>query len=66
MLSREEEESTVFTIAEKFFALIIILIGAIVTYNTATSPSIVYSVIFGVGGLALIALGFLIIIAKGK
>ncbi|MCW3980960.1 MAG: hypothetical protein NWF11_05745 [Candidatus Bathyarchaeota archaeon] len=61
-----EEESTGFTIAEKFFALIIILIGAIVTYNTATSPSIVYSVIFGVGGLALIALGFLMIIAKAK
>lgn len=65
-MSREEEESTGFTIAEKVFALIIILIGAIVTYNTATSPSIVFSVIFGVGGLALITLGFLIIIAKAK
>ncbi len=66
MLSRDGDESTGWTIVEKFIALLIILIGAIVTYNTATSPSIVYSVIFGVGGLALIALGFLIIIAKAK
>ena len=66
MLSRDGDESTGFIVAEKFIALLLILIGAIVTYNTATSPSIVYSMIFGVGGLALVTLGILIIIAKAK
>jgi hypothetical protein len=66
VLSRDGDESTGWTVAEKFIALLIILIGAIVTYNTATSPSILYSVIFGVGGLALIAVGLLIIVAKAK
>ncbi|MCW4052691.1 MAG: hypothetical protein NWE78_05750 [Candidatus Bathyarchaeota archaeon] len=65
-MSKDGGESTGFTIAEKFFALLIILIGGIVTYNTATSPSIVYSLLFGVGGLALIALGLLLILAKAK
>jgi len=32
-----EEEVTGFTIAEKFFALLIILIGAIVIYSTTTT-----------------------------
>jgi hypothetical protein len=61
-----EEESTWFTIAEKFLALLIILIGAIVVYNTVTSPSIVFPIFFSVGGLALIVLGVFMILAKTK
>ncbi len=51
-------------IAEKFFALLIILIGAIVVNMTLTSPDLAYPIFFAAGGLALIALGVLMIIAK--
>jgi len=59
-----EEDVTGFTIAEKFFALLIILIGTIVVYNTTISPGLVYPVFFALGGLALIALGVFMILAK--
>lgn len=61
-----EEEVTGFTIAEKFFALLIILIGAIVIYSTTTTPSLenIHPALFAVGGLALIALGVFMILAK--
>ena len=61
-----EGESTGFTIVEKFFALLIILIGAIVAYNTTTSPNLFdrYPLFFAVGGLALIVLGAFMILAK--
>jgi hypothetical protein len=62
-LSREED-STGFTIAEKFSALLIILIGAIITYNTTKSPDLPYPVLFAVGGITLIVLGVFIILAK--
>lgn len=63
-----EEESVGFTIAEKFFALLVILIGAIVAYNATTSPDLFarYSVFFVGGGLALIALGVFMILAKAQ
>ena len=62
-----EEDSTGFAIAEKFFALLIILIGAIVVYNTATSPTALenkFPIFFATGGLALIVLGVFMILAK--
>jgi len=59
-----EEDSTGFTIAEKFFALLIILIGAIVIYNTTTSPGLTYSIFFNISGVALITLGIFMILAK--
>jgi len=55
---------TGFTIAEKFFALIIILIGSIVIYITTISLSLIYPILFTVGGLALIVLGIFMILAK--
>ncbi len=63
-----EEDSTGFTIAEKFLALLIILVGAIVVYNTATSPELFdrYPLFFAVGGLSLIVLGVFIILAKAQ
>ena len=65
-MSREEGETTGFTIAEKFFALLIILIGALVTYYTVTSSGLDsrFPVIFAAGGLALIVLGIFMILAK--
>ena len=59
-----EEESTGFAIAEKFFALMIILVGAVLIYSTTTSPKLIYPVFFAVGGLALIVLGVFMILAK--
>lgn len=63
-MSGVEGESMGFTIAEKFFALLIILIGALTIYNTSTSPDLVYPLFFGVSGLALVLLGIFMILAK--
>lgn len=60
------EESAGFTIAEKFFALLIILIGALVAYNSSTSPDLMYPIFFTVSGLALITLGVFMILAKAQ
>ena len=67
-MTKEGEESVGFTIAEKFFALLVILIGAMVIYYTTTSPilSTRYPIMFVVGGLALIVLGVFMILAKVK
>jgi hypothetical protein len=65
-LSRDEGESSGFQIIEKLFALLIILIGALLAYNTSISPDLTYSIFFGVGGLALIILGVFIVTAKIK
>ena len=61
-----EEDSTGFTIAEKFFALLIILIGSIVVYVTVTSADLIYPILFATGGLALIILGVFMILAKAQ
>jgi len=61
-----EEDSTWFTIAEKFFALLIILIGAIIIYATVTSADIMFPVIFATGGLSLIIVGAFMFLAKAK
>jgi len=63
-MSSVEGESVGFTIAEKFFALLIILIGAIIIYSTSTTPALVYPLFFSVGGLALVLLGIFMILAK--
>jgi len=60
------EDSTGFTIAEKFFALLIILIGAIVFYVTITSSDLMFPIFFTTGGLALIVLGVFMILAKAE
>ncbi len=62
-MSRIEEETS-FSIAEKFFALLIIIIGALMIYNTSTSPSLTYPLLFSVGGLAMVVLGVFMILAK--
>ncbi len=61
-----EGDSTGFAIMEKLFALLIILIGAILVYNISTSPGLSarYPVLFALGGLGLIALGIFMLLAK--
>jgi len=59
-----KEDLTGFTIAEKFFALLIILIGAIIVYVTTSTSGLLYPAFFAVGGLALVVLGVFMILAK--
>jgi hypothetical protein len=62
----KEEESTWFTLGEKFLALLLILIGAIIVYAAGTSAGIMLPVIFIAGGLSLIIIGAFVFIAKPK
>ncbi len=63
-MSKVEEESMGLAIVEKFFALLLILIGALVIYNVSISPDLVYPLLFSVGGLALVVLGVIMILVK--
>ncbi len=63
-----EEKPMGLTIAEKFFGLIVILIGAITinaTYNDPPEGIVArFSGIFIAGGIALIAIGVFLVLAK--
>jgi len=65
-----EEKPIGLTIAEKFFGLILILIGALTVYITYNDPpeSVVapFSGIFIAAGIALIAIGIFLGIAKAE
>lgn len=61
-----EDESLGFTIAEKFFALLIITVGGILVYNTVSSPNLSFPLLFIVSGLALVFLGVFMILAKAR
>jgi len=63
-MSKIEEESAGYTIAEKFFALLLILIGALVIYNVSITSDLVYPLFFNIGGIALVVLGIIMILAK--
>jgi hypothetical protein len=54
------------TLAEKFFGLIIIIIGAMATYYTFTSTSALgdFTGFFGFLSIFLLALGVFLVIAK--
>jgi len=62
----EEEGGFGITLAEKFFGLIIIIIGAMTTYYTFTSTSALgdFTGFFGVLSIFLLALGVFLVIAK--
>lgn len=61
-----EEGSFGLTAAEKFFGLILIIVGALATYFTFTSTQALgaYSGFFGFLSVVIIALGLFLIIAK--
>lgn len=61
-----DDESLGYTIAEKFFALLIITIGGILLYNTLSSSNLAFPLIFTVSGLALVLLGVFMILAKAR
>jgi hypothetical protein len=51
---------------EKFFALLIIIIGVVVAFNVATTPGLngIQPISFVAGGLVLVVLGAVMILAK--
>lgn len=63
-----EEGSVGLTAAEKFFGLILIIVGALATYFTLTSTRAlgVYTGFFGFLSIILLALGLFLIIAKAE
>jgi len=63
-----EEGGFGITAAEKFFGLILIIVGALATHFTLTSSDVlsVYTWFFGFLGIVLLALGIFLIIAKAE
>jgi len=57
-------------IAEKLFGLLTLIIGAILIYFTSTNPPaeggevVGYSLVFMIAGLALVAIGILLVLAR--
>jgi hypothetical protein len=62
----EEEGGFGITLAEKFFGLILLIIGALATYYTFTSSQALgtYTGFLGFLGITLLALGLFLIIAQ--
>jgi len=59
------EEPVGLTIAEKFFGLLIILVGTIIFYVTYTNlKSVIHPFIFLVVGSALIGLGVILVLSR--
>jgi len=58
------------TVAEKFFGLLTILVGALLVYFTYTNPPASdgqvanYSFVFMIAGLALVAFGIFLLLAR--
>ncbi|MEM2249485.1 MAG: hypothetical protein QXH40_06645 [Candidatus Bathyarchaeia archaeon] len=63
-----EEGGFGITAAEKFFGLILVIVGALATHFTLTSSSTlgVYTWFFGFLAIILLALGVFLIIAKAE
>jgi len=61
------EEPVGLTVAEKFFGLLIIIIGAVIFYVTYTNfQSIIHPLIFLVVGSALIGLGVILVLSRAE
>jgi hypothetical protein len=63
-----EEAGIGITVAEKFFGVILIIVGALATYFTFTSSQALglYTGFFGFLSIVLIALGLFLITAKAE
>jgi len=65
-----EEKPIGLAFAEKFFGLILVLIGAVTAYITYSNPpggeTAPFSFVFIAGGFALIAIGILLVLAKAE
>jgi hypothetical protein len=63
-MSRTTDTPIGFTVMEKLFAIFILIIGVLLVYNTVTSPRLLFQPIFAAGGLVLVILGSVMILAK--
>jgi len=65
-----EEKPIGLAVAEKFFGLLLVLIGALTAYITYSNPPgkevAPFSFIFIGGGFALIAIGILLVLTKAE
>jgi len=69
-----EEKPVGLAVAEKFFGLLVILIGAVTVYTTHNDPpggivhgeAFPFSVIFTAAGFVLIAIGIFLVLAKAE
>lgn len=61
-----EEGSTAITVAEKFFGLLLVIIGALSMYYTLVSSStlLAFTAFFAFLGIILLVVGIIMIIAK--
>ncbi len=61
------EEPLGLKVTEKFFGLLIILVGAIIFYVTYTNmQSLVYPIMFIVLGVALMVVGIVMVLARAE
>jgi len=62
----EEGDTFWVSLAEKFFGIILIIIGAIMLYFTATSTSVLggFSLFFGILSLIMLIIGFFLLLVK--
>ncbi len=65
-----EEMPTGLLLVEKILGIVLIIIGALITYLTATSPPTgdagIFSSIFIVIGIVILGIGILLLIAKNE
>jgi hypothetical protein len=65
-----EEVPTRLLVAEKIFGIVLIIIGALITYLTATGPPTgdagMFSNIFIIVGIVILAIGIILLIAKNE
>jgi predicted ferric reductase len=62
----EEGDTFWISLAEKFFGIILIIIGAIMLYFTATSTSVLggFSLFFGILSLIMLIIGLFLLVVK--
>jgi len=60
-----EQDTFWISLSEKFFGLLLLIIGAILLYFTATSPDLrAFTAFFGFLSIVILALGFVLLLAR--
>ena len=61
----DESDTFWINLAEKFFGLLLLIIGAILLFYTATSPDLAnFAVFFGILSVILIVIGLVLLLVK--
>jgi|WetSurMetagenome_2_1015567.scaffolds.fasta_scaffold625246_1 hypothetical protein len=61
----DESDNFWINLAEKFFGLLLLIIGAIVLFYTATSPDLAnFTMFFGVLSVILVIIGLVLLLVK--